>query len=128
MNRCAADDEAVALGGPDLDGLDQGPHPNPSPNAGGGAYADGGGGQGGANTVALGGFSGGEAAGECHLAQRDVVAGPGWEDAERIDVDQADAVAPTEPRYIDDVGAWQTVEPSLDFTSTALLAFALTAG
>jgi endoglucanase len=30
-------------------------------------------------------------------------------------------------RYLDDVGAWQTVEPSLDFTSTALLAFALTA-
>lgn len=25
------------------------------------------------------------------------------------------------------VGAWQTVEPSLDFTTTALLAFALTA-
>jgi hypothetical protein len=30
-------------------------------------------------------------------------------------------------RYLDDVGAWQTVEPSLDFTTTALLAFALTA-
>jgi endoglucanase len=30
-------------------------------------------------------------------------------------------------RYLDDVGAWQTVEPSLDFTSTALLAFSLTA-
>ncbi|MFK4105133.1 glycoside hydrolase family 9 protein [Streptomyces sp. NPDC019531] len=30
-------------------------------------------------------------------------------------------------RYVDDVGAWQTVEPSLDFTTTALLAFALTA-
>ncbi|MER7180873.1 glycoside hydrolase family 9 protein [Streptomyces hyaluromycini] len=29
-------------------------------------------------------------------------------------------------RYVDDVGAWQTVEPSLDFTTTALLAFALT--
>ncbi|MFE1797958.1 glycoside hydrolase family 9 protein [Streptomyces sp. NPDC059517] len=29
-------------------------------------------------------------------------------------------------RYLDDVGAWQTVEPSLDFTTTALLAFALT--
>jgi hypothetical protein len=28
---------------------------------------------------------------------------------------------------VDDVGAWQTVEPSLDFTTTALLAFALTA-
>ncbi|MFJ8934870.1 glycoside hydrolase family 9 protein [Streptomyces sp. NPDC102365] len=30
-------------------------------------------------------------------------------------------------RYLDDVGAWQTVEPSLDFTTTALLAFTLTA-
>jgi hypothetical protein len=30
-------------------------------------------------------------------------------------------------RYVDDVGAWQTVEPSLDFTTTALLAFALAA-
>ncbi|WP_221356305.1 glycoside hydrolase family 9 protein [Streptomyces beigongshangae] len=30
-------------------------------------------------------------------------------------------------RYLDDVGAWQTVEPALDFTTTALLAFALTA-
>ncbi|MDJ0343422.1 glycoside hydrolase family 9 protein [Streptomyces sp. H10-C2] len=30
-------------------------------------------------------------------------------------------------RYLDDVGAWQTVEPAADFTSTALLAFALTA-
>ncbi|MET7568813.1 glycoside hydrolase family 9 protein [Streptomyces sp. NPDC005492] len=30
-------------------------------------------------------------------------------------------------RYVDDVGAWQTVEPSLDFTTTALLAFTLTA-
>lgn len=30
-------------------------------------------------------------------------------------------------RYLDDVGAWQTVEPSLDFTSTALLALALRA-
>ncbi|MFJ9373154.1 cellulase N-terminal Ig-like domain-containing protein [Streptomyces sp. NPDC101455] len=30
-------------------------------------------------------------------------------------------------RYVDDVGAWQTVEPSLGFTTTALLAFALTA-
>ncbi|MFF3201298.1 glycoside hydrolase family 9 protein [Streptomyces sp. NPDC002962] len=30
-------------------------------------------------------------------------------------------------RYVDDVGAWQTVEPALDFTTTALLAFALTA-
>ncbi|MFD5631165.1 glycoside hydrolase family 9 protein [Streptomyces sp. NPDC127072] len=29
-------------------------------------------------------------------------------------------------RYVDDVGAWQTVEPALDFTTTALLAFALT--
>ncbi|WP_244190469.1 glycoside hydrolase family 9 protein [Streptomyces caeruleatus] len=28
-------------------------------------------------------------------------------------------------RYVDRVGAWQTVEPALDFTSTALLAFAL---
>ncbi|WHM40728.1 glycoside hydrolase family 9 protein [Streptomyces sp. BPTC-684] len=31
-------------------------------------------------------------------------------------------------RYLDHVGAWQTVEPADDFTSTALLAFALTAG
>ncbi|MDQ1034073.1 endoglucanase [Streptomyces sp. V3I8] len=31
-------------------------------------------------------------------------------------------------RYLDDVGAWQTVEPALDFTTTALLAFTLTAG
>lgn len=30
-------------------------------------------------------------------------------------------------RYLDDVGAWQTVEPAADFTSTALLAFALSA-
>ncbi|MFF3485892.1 glycoside hydrolase family 9 protein [Streptomyces sp. NPDC002701] len=30
-------------------------------------------------------------------------------------------------RYLDDVGAWQTVEPALDFTTTALLAFVLTA-
>lgn len=30
-------------------------------------------------------------------------------------------------RYVVDVGAWQTVEPALDFTTTALLAFALTA-
>ncbi|MEU5434329.1 glycoside hydrolase family 9 protein [Streptomyces sp. NPDC020719] len=30
-------------------------------------------------------------------------------------------------RYLDHVGAWQTVEPADDFTSTALLAFALTA-
>jgi hypothetical protein len=30
-------------------------------------------------------------------------------------------------QYVDDVGARQTVEPSLDFTTTALLAFALTA-
>lgn len=30
-------------------------------------------------------------------------------------------------RYLDDAGAWQTVEPAVDFTSTALLAFALTA-
>ncbi|HET6855792.1 MAG TPA: glycoside hydrolase family 9 protein [Streptomyces sp.] len=30
-------------------------------------------------------------------------------------------------RYLDHVGAWQTVEPAVDFTSTALLAFALTA-
>ncbi|MFD7978325.1 glycoside hydrolase family 9 protein [Streptomyces sp. NPDC059071] len=28
-------------------------------------------------------------------------------------------------RYVDRVGAWQTVEPAIDFTSTALLAFAL---
>ncbi|RST18323.1 hydrolase [Streptomyces sp. WAC05374] len=28
-------------------------------------------------------------------------------------------------RYVDRVGAWQTVEPAVDFTSTALLAFAL---
>ncbi|MFB7665315.1 glycoside hydrolase family 9 protein [Kitasatospora sp. NPDC056138] len=28
-------------------------------------------------------------------------------------------------RFLDDAGAWQTVEPSVDFTSTALLAFAL---
>jgi hypothetical protein len=31
-------------------------------------------------------------------------------------------------RFVDDVGAWQTVEPSIDFTSTALLAFVLSAG
>ncbi|MFD7162899.1 glycoside hydrolase family 9 protein [Streptomyces violascens] len=31
-------------------------------------------------------------------------------------------------RYLDHVGAWQTVEPADDFTSTALLAFALSAG
>ncbi|RCH66735.1 hydrolase [Streptomyces sp. SDr-06] len=30
-------------------------------------------------------------------------------------------------RYLDQVGAWQTVEPADDFTSTALLAFALSA-
>jgi hypothetical protein len=30
-------------------------------------------------------------------------------------------------RYLDDVGAWQTVEPAIDFTSTAALAYALTA-
>jgi hypothetical protein len=28
-------------------------------------------------------------------------------------------------RYIDDVRSWQTVEPAIDFTATALLAFAL---
>ncbi|MDH6703408.1 endoglucanase [Kitasatospora sp. MAA19] len=28
-------------------------------------------------------------------------------------------------RFLDDAGAWQTVEPSVDFTSTAMLAFAL---
>ncbi|MFI6682482.1 glycoside hydrolase family 9 protein [Streptomyces sp. NPDC050485] len=28
-------------------------------------------------------------------------------------------------RFLDDVGAWQTVEPSVDFTSTAMLAFVL---
>ncbi|MEV6380496.1 glycoside hydrolase family 9 protein [Streptomyces sp. NPDC051773] len=28
-------------------------------------------------------------------------------------------------RYVDRVGAWQTVEPTIDFTSTALLAFAV---
>lgn len=28
-------------------------------------------------------------------------------------------------RFLDDVGAWQSVEPSIDFTSTAMLAFAL---
>jgi hypothetical protein len=27
---------------------------------------------------------------------------------------------------VDDVGAWQTVEPAIDFTSTAALAYALT--
>ncbi|MGW5112824.1 glycoside hydrolase family 9 protein [Nocardia sp. NPDC004123] len=31
-------------------------------------------------------------------------------------------------RFLDDVGAWQTVEPSTDFTSTAMLAFALSQG
>lgn len=31
-------------------------------------------------------------------------------------------------RFLDDVGAWQTVEPSIDFTATALLAFALSKG
>lgn len=30
-------------------------------------------------------------------------------------------------RYVDDVGAWQTVEPALDFTSTAAYSLALTA-
>ncbi|MFI9723991.1 glycoside hydrolase family 9 protein [Streptomyces sp. NPDC052396] len=30
--------------------------------------------------------------------------------------------------YLDHVGAWQTSEPALDYTATALLAFALTAG
>ncbi|WP_410605819.1 glycoside hydrolase family 9 protein [Amycolatopsis sp. lyj-90] len=29
-------------------------------------------------------------------------------------------------RFVDDVGAWQSVEPALDFTATALLTFALT--
>jgi hypothetical protein len=28
-------------------------------------------------------------------------------------------------RFVDDVGAWQSVEPAIDFTATALLAFAL---
>ncbi|MEH3088830.1 MAG: hypothetical protein PGN24_04230 [Microbacterium arborescens] len=28
-------------------------------------------------------------------------------------------------RYLDDVGAWQTVEPAIDFTATALLAMTL---
>ena len=28
-------------------------------------------------------------------------------------------------RYVDDVRSWQTVEPALDFTATAALAFAL---
>ncbi|MFE3060489.1 glycoside hydrolase family 9 protein [Nocardia sp. NPDC059239] len=31
-------------------------------------------------------------------------------------------------RFLDDVGAWQNVEPSTDFTSTAMLAFALSQG
>ena len=30
-------------------------------------------------------------------------------------------------RYVDYVGAWQTVEPALDFTSTAAYSLALTA-
>lgn len=30
-------------------------------------------------------------------------------------------------RYLDDVGAWQTVEPAIDFTATALLAFTFAA-
>lgn len=30
-------------------------------------------------------------------------------------------------RYVDDVGAWRTVEPARDFTTTPLKAFALTA-
>jgi endoglucanase len=29
-------------------------------------------------------------------------------------------------RFVDDVRAWQTVEPAIDFTATAALAFALT--
>ena len=29
--------------------------------------------------------------------------------------------------YVDHVSAWQSVEPALDFTSTGLLTFALTA-
>jgi hypothetical protein len=29
-------------------------------------------------------------------------------------------------RFVDDVGAWQSVEPADDFTATALLTFALT--
>jgi len=28
-------------------------------------------------------------------------------------------------RYVDDVRSWQTVEPAIDFTAAALLAFAL---
>ncbi len=32
----------------------------------------------------------------------------------------------TDARYLDDVRAWPSVEPAIDFTSTALLAFALT--
>ena len=29
-------------------------------------------------------------------------------------------------RFVDNVSAWQTVEPAIDFTATAALAFALT--
>jgi hypothetical protein len=29
-------------------------------------------------------------------------------------------------RFVDDVRAWRTVEPAIDFTATAALAFALT--
>jgi hypothetical protein len=32
-----------------------------------------------------------------------------------------------EARYVDHVGAWQSVEAAIDFTSTGLLAFALSA-
>jgi len=38
------------------------------------------------------------------------------------------ATAPGTWTTSDDVGAWQTVEPVIDFTSTAVLADALTVG
>jgi hypothetical protein len=37
------------------------------------------------------------------------------------------SAAAARTRYVDDVGAWQTVEPALDFTSTAAYSLALTA-
>ena len=34
---------------------------------------------------------------------------------------------PADARYLDDVRAWPSVEPAIDFTSTGMLAFALAA-
>jgi hypothetical protein len=51
-----------------------------------------------------------------------------FEEGETCPPDGVDAYAAFNGRgsqYVDDVRSWQTVEPAIDFTSIALLAFAL---